>query len=190
MARRLSARLRLDDEDLNPTGAVGDATGKGRRAERPWRRARRHRWNCRADRQVRSVARRDGPLTSKSSDRAMLPGPAIAGQAITRAKSDVFEIAGLLSMPMRGGAIQPANARSRTCFIRLPIKSPSSFDGPLLLSRFQVASSISLPAGVALTSLNSPIWRWKPTCGSRSQTRRRLGDGLVPAIEPRWQSAV
>jgi hypothetical protein len=37
---------------------------------------------------------------------------------------------GLLSMPIRGGAIQLANLPgSTTCFIRLPMNAPSSLDG-------------------------------------------------------------
>src|SRR5580704_17153181 len=73
-------------------------------------------------------------------------------------------------MPTRGGAIQLANwPGSTTRCIRLPMKSPSSLDGSHWLeSRVQVASSTSLPAGETFTSLNSPISRWKPTCGSSS----------------------
>src|SRR6266481_2322276 len=77
---------------------------------------------------------------------------------------------GLLSMPTLGGEIQEANSPvSVTGVISEAMKSPSSDDGshsPLRL--FQVASSISTPSGVACTSLNSPIWRWKATLGSVS----------------------
>src|SRR5262249_17171171 len=77
---------------------------------------------------------------------------------------------GLLSMPMRGGAIHLPNLPgSMTCFIRLWIKSPSSFDGSQFSFSFsQAASSMIWPSGVALMSLNSPIWRLKATCGSVS----------------------
>src|SRR5438445_11777925 len=75
---------------------------------------------------------------------------------------------GLLSMPTRGGAIQLANLPgSTTCFIKLWMKSPSCVDGShLSCCAFQVVASTISPVCDALMSLNSPIWRWKATCGS------------------------
>src|SRR3954451_12719498 len=90
-----------------------------------------------------------------------------------RAHDSIFTYSkspGLLSMPTLGGAIHEANLpASLSGSIRLAIKSPSSVEGSHSLFRLpHVASSISTPSGVACTSLNSPIWRWKATFGSVS----------------------
>ena len=78
---------------------------------------------------------------------------------------------GLLSIPTLGGEIHEANSPiSVTGSISEAMKSPSAAEGshsPLRL--LQVASSISRPSGVALISLNSPIWRWNATFGSSSR---------------------
>jgi len=77
---------------------------------------------------------------------------------------------GLLSMPTLGAEIQGAYSPDTvTGFISEAMKSPSDVDGSHSPLRFaQVASSINSPSGVACTSLNSPIWRWKATLGKVS----------------------
>src|SRR5262249_50840581 len=74
---------------------------------------------------------------------------------------------GLLSMPTLGGAIHGANwPIAVTEAINEAMKSPSPVEGSQSSRRLvHVASSISTPSGVACTSLNSPIARWKATCG-------------------------
>src|SRR5262249_16793280 len=74
---------------------------------------------------------------------------------------------GLLSMPTFGGEIHGANSPiSVTGVISEPMKSPSLDDGSQSSRRLlQVVSSIRIPSGVAFTSLNSPIARWKAVCG-------------------------
>src|SRR5262245_15257259 len=77
---------------------------------------------------------------------------------------------GLLSMPALGGAIQDANLpRSQQASIKLAMKSPSTFDGSHWSLRLAHSASVSTsPSGEALTLPNSPMPRWKATCGSLS----------------------
>ena len=76
--------------------------------------------------------------------------------------------------------------------IRLAMKSPSSLRRqPFADLALQAASSTSSPAGDTFTSLNSPIWRWKPTCGSSNLNATPvLAMILFQRSTPRWQSAV
>jgi hypothetical protein len=65
--------------------------------------------------------------------------------------------------------VKKNGAAKVTGTIKEAMKSPSTVDGSQSFLRlFQVASSISTPSGVALISLNSPIWRWNATFGSVS----------------------
>src|SRR5919198_764093 len=75
---------------------------------------------------------------------------------------------GLLSIPTFGGAIQPANLPGSYCgVIRLSMNSRSESDGRNSGFRFSHSASLrTLPSTSALMLENSPMWRWKPTCGS------------------------
>ena len=77
---------------------------------------------------------------------------------------------GWLSMPTRGGAIQPANLPgSQTGFISDWMKSPSAADGSH--SSLRLCHSLSdriSPSGVTRAPAKTPIARWKPVWGSFS----------------------
>src|SRR4051812_39129407 len=118
-----------------------------------------------------AIALRDPPSPARGEGKRVCRTPVspnsdseyYAASSLTYSKSP-----GRLSMPTRGGAIHEANwPGSLTGFISEAMNSPSASDGShWSFCLAQVAASTSTPDGVAWTSLNSPMSRWKATCGS------------------------